>query len=343
MTNEIKTTISVDELITGYRVNGGFKAIPSFPLNITAKSSELIALIGANGSGKTTLLRTIAGLHPVKSGNINICGLSPLKANRLEFAKCLSIATTELLKIAYTSVTEFVLLGRYPYSNFFGKVNAKDLEIVNMAIEETGISFKKNEQMNHLSDGERQRAVIARTLAQDTQVILFDEPTAFLDIRNKFEILNLLKTLTSKFGKTIIFSTHDLTAALHLADKIWMITSDCLVCKIPEQLIFDGDLAQEFNSDYLQIDKSSGNFNFIYKFYLHIGLSGGDGALYNMTANALKRIGFEVTSNKNTTSNVIIELKNNSYIWKLIQENEIFVFNYLEDLILHLKIIKQKT
>ncbi len=341
MTSNINTTIIANNLVTGYRKSGGFKAIPNFELNFKANEGELIALIGSNGSGKTTLLRTIAGLHPSKSGDLSICGLSPLKADRLEFAKSLSIATTELLKIAYTSVNDFVMLGRFPHSHFFGKLNSKDLQIVNMAIEETGIATKRNEQMNCLSDGERQRAIIARTLAQDTPVILLDEPTAYLDIKNKIEILNLLKSLTSKFRKTIIFSTHDLASALHLADKIWLITLDKIICKIPEQIIYDDDLAKEFNSDFMQIDKNSGNFNFIDKYNINIGLS-GDYGVYNMTLNALKRIGFNVISNKSDNLNVIIEENEKLIIWKLINFNEEQIFNQLEDLILHLKIFKQK-
>ena len=207
MTNEIKTTISVDELITGYRVNGGFKAIPSFPLNITAKSSELIALIGANGSGKTTLLRTIAGLHPVKSGNINICGLSPLKANRLEFAKCLSIATTELLKIAYTSVTEFVLLGRYPYSNFFGKVNAKDLEITIIGKgSRVRIVYFSERTVNSLKN-------YLKTRANDKEKALFINykgPKKALRRLTTRSIENIVKKYTLKAGLPITTTVHTL-------------------------------------------------------------------------------------------------------------------------------------
>ena len=341
MINEIKTTIIAKELVTGYQIGRSFKAIPSFLFNFEAKAGELIALIGSNGSGKTTLLRTIAGLHPSKSGTLNVCGFIPIKANRLDFAKSLSIATTELLKIAYTSVNEFVMLGRFPYSSFFGKITPLDLQIVNMAIEETGIASKRNEQMNCLSDGERQRAIIARTLAQDTPVILFDEPTAFLDIKNKTEILNLLKSLTLKFGKTIIFSTHDLSSAIHLADKIWLITSDKMINKMPEQIIFDGDLAKEFNSNFLQIDNISGNFNFISNDFEYISIK-GDSVVFNMTENALKRIGFCFDSNKTVDLNVIIEENEKLFSWKLMNKNETIVFNQLEDLILHLKILKLK-
>ncbi len=342
MKNNIGNIISAKELITGYYNDGKFKAIPSFPINISAKTGELIALIGSNGNGKTTLLKTLAGLHKYKSGKIEICGYSPNASNKLDFAKVLSIATTELLKVAYTSVYEFVMLGRYPYSNFFGKIKNNDDEIVNMALAETGIIHKKNELFNRLSDGERQRAVIARTLAQNTNVILLDEPTAFLDIKNKFEIFNLLKTLTLKFNKTIIFSTHDINTAIHIADKIWLLTPSSLINKIPEQIIFDGDLALEFNSDYLQIDKNSGNLNFINKNYVLIGLEGNT-ELQILTNNALKRIGFEISGNKTTTLNVIIEENNNSHIWKLFDNNEVFLFNQLEELLLHLKFYKLKN
>jgi len=338
----MENIVSTKELITGYYNNGKFNAIPQYKINIAAKEGELIALIGSNGNGKTTLLKTLAGLQKYKSGEINICGNSPKTANKLDFAKVLSIATTELLKIAYTTVYEFVMLGRYPYSNFFGKIKNDDIEIVNMALNETGIIHKKDELLNRLSDGERQRAVIARTLSQNTNVILLDEPTAFLDIKNKFEIFNLLKTLTLKFNKTIIFSSHDINTAIHIADKIWLLKTNCIINKIPEQIIFDDDLANEFNSDYLQIDKNSGNLNFINKSSAFIGLE-GNSKIQTLTKNALNRIGFEISSNKNITLNVIIEEKGNSFIWKLNSQNEIFIFNQLEELLLHLKFYKLKN
>ncbi|OFX40387.1 MAG: hypothetical protein A2X08_15480 [Bacteroidetes bacterium GWA2_32_17] len=338
----MENIVTTKELITGYYNNGKFSAIPQYQINIAAKEGELIALIGSNGNGKTTLLKTLAGLQKYKSGEINIFGNSPKTANKLDFAKVLSIATTELLKIAYTSVYEFVMLGRYPYSNFFGKIKNDDIEIVNMALNETGIIHKKDELLNRLSDGERQRAVIARTLSQNTNVILLDEPTAFLDIKNKFEIFNLLKTLTLKFNKTIIFSTHDINTAIHIADKIWLLKTNCIINKIPEQIIFDDDLANEFNSDYLQIDKNSGNLNFINKSSAFIGLE-GNSKIQTLTKNAFNRIGFEISSNKNITLNVIIEEKGNSFIWKLNDKNEIFIFNQLEELLLHLKFYKLKN
>ncbi len=338
----MENIISTKELITGYYNDGKFKAIPTFPINVSAKSGELIALIGSNGNGKTTLLKTLAGLQKYQSGEINICGYSPNTHNKLNFAKVLSIATTELLKIAYTSVYEFVMYGRYPYSNFFGKIKNTDVEIVNMALSETRIFHKKNEPLNRLSDGEKQRAVIARTIAQNTNVILLDEPTAFLDIKNKFEIFNLLQTLTLKFNKTIIFSTHDINTAIHISDKIWLLKTNCIINKIPEQIIFDNDLANEFNCEHLQIDKNSGNLNFINKSHNFIGLE-GHLELYALTKNALNRIGYEISSNKNVTLNVIVEKKDDSFIWKLIENNNIFIFNQLEELLLHLKFYKLKN
>jgi iron complex transport system ATP-binding protein len=334
--NNIQHIILAKKLITGYGEGNRFIQVPNFPLNLEAKPSELIALIGTNGSGKTTLLKTLAGLHPYKSGELEICGLSPIHNPHREFAKQLSIGTTEPVRIAFTSVYDFVSMGRFPYTNLFGKLTPHDTNIVNQSIHETGLDLKRNALLNNLSDGERQRAVIARTLTQDTPLILFDEPTAYLDIPNKFEILNMLKSLTTKFNKTILFSTHDLTAALHLADKIWLITSKEIIQKIPEQLIFDGDLSTEFNSSHIHFDTETINFIFKKEAFHEIGIQ-GNGLIRQLTEKALKRIGFEVSSNKSVKINVIIKTDNNSIKWELENKDSLIIFNQLEELILHLK------
>ncbi len=341
MSKESENIIYTRNLVTGYVTGKGFIPVPRFPVNISARKGDLIALIGINGSGKTTLLKALSGLHPVKSGDVNILNLNPGNAGRLDFAKVLSIGTTDPVKVAYTTVFDFVSLGRFPYAGFFGRLNDSDNEIINKAIDETGLNYKKDAIVSQLSDGEKQRVMIARTLAQDTPVILFDEPTAYLDIPNKYEILNLLKNLTEKYQKTILFSTHDLQAALQISDRIWLLTGTGLMNKIPEQLIMDGDLKKGFNTPKVHFDEDLTNFVFSRNLSQMIGLT-GKGKNFNITFKALSRIGYNVVSNKKDKLYVIIDENENSIKGQLFIENECINFNQLEELLIMIKDLKFK-
>ena len=342
MRKEPKNIIFAKDLVTGYGTGKNFNAFPSFSINISAEEGELIALIGINGSGKTTLLKTLSGLHPAKSGDLLINNLDPTKSNRIDFAKTLSIGTTEPLKIAFTTVYDFVSLGRFPYTSVFGKLGFKDHEIIHRAILETGLEPKKYAYISELSDGERQRAIIARTLSQDTPVILFDEPTAFLDIPNKYEILNTLKSLTEKFNKTVVFSTHDLQAALQLADRVWYISKTELINKIPEQLIFDGEIDRAFNTDHVRFEKDLTNFVFLRETSCEIGLTGkGRGHLFTM--NALKRLGFKIESNKKVEVNVIADEDENRISGQVFVKDKNMAYESLEELLIILKELKTKS
>lgn len=191
-------------------------------ITATLEAGELVCLLGRNGIGKSTLLRTLAGFQPSLSGEIMI-GEKPLSAfDRKELARTIGIVLTEQTDLNEMSVRELVSLGRSPYTGFFGNLTAEDYLIVDEAMKSVGITHLESRQVNTLSDGERQKAMIAKTLAQQTPVILLDEPTAFLDFQSRVELYQLLHRLAVDEQKVILMTTHDLQLALRLADRLWL-------------------------------------------------------------------------------------------------------------------------
>lgn len=192
-------------------------------LNFSADSGERIALLGLNGTGKSTLLRTLAGLLRVKSGSVKLAGedINVLRSD--ERARRLAVVTTERMKTGNMTAFEVVSMGRYPYTGIFGRLNAADEEAIRASLETCGVLDLQEQFFAELSDGQKQRTLIARALAQETPVILLDEPTSFLDVRGKAEVFDLLRKLPEKL---ILFSTHEVERAMEVASRCWVIDED---------------------------------------------------------------------------------------------------------------------
>lgn len=188
--------------------------------SVVFPQGSVTVLIGRNGAGKSTLLRSLTAVEAPKSGTIFIGGKDIFSLNYEQRAKLLSFVGTQRIRIANMLCRDVVATGRAPYTNWVGKLNSSDIEIVNNALDAVGMSSFAMRSIDTLSDGESQRIMIARALAQQTPTIMLDEPTAFLDIPTRFEICKLLSNLAHNQGKTIIFSTHDIDAALPIADYI---------------------------------------------------------------------------------------------------------------------------
>jgi len=238
--------LSFDSLGIGYG-SGTRRKILLPPLNASAVSGELVAIIGRNGIGKSTLLRTIIRLHTALGGQVLIQGENLLKISRIELARRIGYISTEIIRVSNMTVYELVALGRFPHTNWIGRIDSRGKEVIDDAIEKTGISNFKGRYIAELSDGERQRAMIARVLAQDAAIMVMDEPLAFLDLPGKYEIANLIRNL-SKAGKTIIFSTHDLDIAVKIADRIWLMQKEGLTEGSPVKLIENGSFDAMFES-----------------------------------------------------------------------------------------------
>jgi len=234
-------TIRLEGLTIGYTGKHSVKVVAE-GISDTIYSHELTCLIGENGAGKSTLLRTLSGFLPPLSGRIDIMG-KPLKSYReTDLAKVIGVVLTEKNNLQNMTVEELVGMGRSPYTGFWGRLDADDRKKVAQAIELVGIVELSNRMVQTLSDGERQKVMIAKALAQETPVIFLDEPTAFLDYPSKVEILNLLHKLSCEAGKTIFLSTHDLELALRVADKVWLMAKRGEVrTGLPENLVIDPD------------------------------------------------------------------------------------------------------
>ena len=208
--------ITLEQLSVGYK---GFSPVVT-DINVEIKSGELTCLIGSNGIGKSTLLKTLTGFLPKLGGRLLLDGRDIDLLSQRERAKYISIVLTYKADVQNLSVAEMVGMGRMPYTGFWGKLNADDREIVAEAINMVGINHLKDRMVQTLSDGERQKVMIAKALAQQTPIILLDEPTSFLDFPSKVEMLQLLHRLAKETDKVVFLSTHDLELALRIADRL---------------------------------------------------------------------------------------------------------------------------
>lgn len=280
----------------GYQERSNASAVVKSDISLKALKGEMVALIGGNGVGKSTLLKTIAGFQPPLAGELMIHRTPVSDYGSEELARELSFVSTEIVRVAHLTVREMVGLGRYPYTNWFGQLNNQDEEIIDKAIREAGLSGFENRYINRISDGERQRAMIARALAQDTRIMVLDEPTAFLDISNKYEIVRILHQLVDEYGKCIIFSTHDLHTAISMADRIWLMLNEKVVEGIPEEVAEKGYFASLFpNNQHLIFDTAKGDFSIRKENRGVVKLSASGTGLIIATK-ALERLDFEVVT-----------------------------------------------
>ena len=219
-------TIQLKDLSIGYKLhNGKTKTIASH-INASVESGMLTCLIGRNGTGKSTLLRTMTGFIPPLEGQVILEGRDLSMLSATERARIISIVLTERPETDNITVNELVGMGRLPYTNFWGTLQEEDRQIVDDAMQMIGIYELRNRKIGTLSDGEKQKAMIGKAIAQQTPVIILDEPTAFLDYPSKQESMLLLHQLAQELNKTIFLSTHDLNIAYQVADKIWCMGND---------------------------------------------------------------------------------------------------------------------
>lgn len=226
--------------------------------NATLEGGQLVALLGRNGAGKSTLLRHIAGLLPLLSGEVLVEGKVIHNMDERKRAKLISVVSTRKSRIPQLTAREVVSLGRSPYTNHMGKLSTNDRTIVQEALELVGINHLADRYVHQISDGENQRVMIARALAQDTPVILLDEPTAFLDLPNRYDLAILLRHLAKERDKIIIFSTHDLDIAFQLCDHLMLIQNQELITLPTEKMKSSGLIEALFNSEQVQLDPHTG-------------------------------------------------------------------------------------
>jgi iron complex transport system ATP-binding protein len=267
-------------------------------LNVELKAGELVCLMGPNGIGKSTLIKTLIGLQAPLAGEIIFSEKRPIE-------KIASVVLTDRVQHPQLKVSELITLGRYPYLNWKLKLEEEDERQIQLAIEQTRIQHLIDKKITELSDGQMQMVMIARALAQQTRILLLDEPTAHLDLNNRLEIMNLLKRLTRETNRAILIATHELDLALQTADTVWIAGPDKKIKSgIPEDLVLDGsfDTVFQFKGYDLKTGKISHE-----EFRDKKVCVKGEGYALLWTKNALERSGYSVVEDGGVVIEIVLE------------------------------------
>lgn len=261
-------------------------------LDLRLERGTLTVLLGANGAGKSTLLKALTGAAKPMSGTVTVNGKPIEQLSRHELSRTISIVGTERVMAGALTVSELVSLGRQPYTGFLGRLDSNDKLIVEQSIEQVGIAHKAQNFISQLSDGERQKVMIAKALAQNTPIIILDEPTAFLDTASRIATMTLLHSLAHRQQKAILLSSHDISQALLLADEIWAITAQRQVTSgTTEQVLMSGTMEKLFDGSTIEFSHELCDFQPVMQARKHVRLVCHDHKLRRCVHRALMRYG----------------------------------------------------
>ncbi len=325
------SVLKVSNLSIGYG-----KLVVKKDINLEAGNGQIISILGRNGTGKTTFMKTIAGLLSANNGDVFIRNEKLQGITREQMARHMAVVLTEKPSTLNLTVKELIALGRHPYSSWLGKLDAKSVEIVDKVISDVGLKDISSYKLFELSDGQLQLAMIGRALAQDTDIILMDEPTAHLDLPNKIEVIRLIKLIASE-GKTIVISSHDIRLCIQISSRIWLFGFDRPVLDVfGEDLMLSDKL-----HDYLEI--ADQDFDFEYGTLTEtangpiISLAGDDGSKFYWTKQALLRHNYQISVRSK------INIQVNQDHWELVSEDFKGIFYSLEELFDKLKELDQSS
>ncbi len=289
-------------------------------LNLQFEKGEIVCLLGQNGVGKSTLLKTLSSLIDPLAGKIKVNGQLLHSLSKSELAKVISIVTTEKLSATGLSVLDILMAGRYPHQPWLNTPRQEDFVSIQNAVEQANIKYLLDKKLHELSDGQRQKVMIARALVQDGQLIFLDEPTAHLDLTNRVEVLKLLKEIATKQNKSLLISTHELNLAMQFADKLWLMDFNTpTVSGTPEDLAISGDLNKVFHHQDFEYDLITGKITVSGNQTNKVQIKAPDDLKFWLK-NALDRIQFSseekieiVAKNLNNTIDWQVKTANNSY------------------------------
>jgi len=302
----------------GYRFSKKDYQVVADDLSFTIKAGELTCLVGPNGVGKSTLLRSICGLQALLAGEIWIYDKKLSEISQIDLAKQVAVVLTSSINVGALRAFDVVALGRHPYTNWSGRMSHNDDSAVMDALLKVDAVKLSDRQFNTLSDGERQKILIARALAQEPHILLLDEPTAYLDLSRRVMLMQMLRSLAHDWGKSILISTHDLDLAMQSSDVIWIMGEDgSMSSGAPEDLVLSGQFEKIFAQQGVKFDNKSGSFLVVTPSETQISLK-GTGLPYRWTSHALKRAGFEIVKHQSQAQKHIEIIQGEgSLIWRV--------------------------
>ncbi len=263
-------------------------------LRLKMFTGELVCLLGPNGAGKSTLLRSLCGLQKSLGGDVKLANKRLEDYTARELSQVVSTVLTDKVSVKHLRVFDLVATGRYPYTGYFGRLSVLDREVIEESMALAGVEPLRNRYLDELSDGEKQKVMIAKALAQETPFIILDEPMAFLDFPSKLELMQILQKLTSEHHKAILMTTHDLNLSIRGADWIWLIGPQQSIKRgVPEDLVLNGSFASFFKKEDIRFDVSTGDFFFDDHPHKKISFR-GNGLNASWVRKALQRKGYQV-------------------------------------------------
>ena len=333
---ENQPVLAARQLSIGYIQGKNRHTVVHKDLSFDLRSGELICLLGPNGAGKSTLLRTISAFQPALYGELLLEGRPMADYTEREKSRKIGVVLTDKTQTGGLTVYELVSLGRQPHTGFWGSLSETDHVCVQQAIEAVGMNHKKQSYVAELSDGERQKAMIAKALVQECPMILLDEPTAFLDIVSRIEIMTLLHDIAQKQHKTILLSTHDIEQALMLADRLFLLSPETgLSTGITEDLVFNGQLDCLFKNSHISFDRSQGIYTSTTKGNRQMILSSSDADLLHWAANLLHKFDYECVEQTADNSLPVLTL-DSPHSMHICLEKDRYDFTSFEELSVYL-------
>jgi iron complex transport system ATP-binding protein len=301
------TMIEARGLAIGYKPSRKEIKVVAENISATLRAGELVCLLGPNGAGKSTLMRTMAGMQKPLGGEVRLDGVNIHELPARELAKKLSVVLTERISVGAMTSYALVALGRYPHTNWAGTLDGKDHEVIQWALRTTGALEFAHCQIGELSDGERQKVMVARALAQEPQLMILDEITAFLDLPRRVEIIQMLRDLARKTKRAILLSTHDLDLALRSADRIWLLPKNGeMKIGAPEDLVLSGSFETVFASEGVEFDQQNGSFHIPQTEAGAVAII-GEGKEAFWTKRALERNGFQIDRSAPTRVEILTQ------------------------------------
>ena len=317
----MSSALIASQIDIGYSSGGRGRVVVAKALDLELVRGEVVCLVGPNGVGKSTLLRSVTGLQPLLGGSVEVESEDLHHLDMRARARKIGVVLTDRISVGVLSAHDVVSLGRHPHTGWSGRMTSHDLSVVEWALDAVGATDLKKRNINELSDGERQKIMIARALAQEPSIIVLDEPTAFLDLPRRVEIMGLLKRLVRSTNRAILLSTHDLDLAIRASDRMWLMgPTGEITIGAPEDLILASEFERVFTGDGVAFDRNHGSFH-LASHPRGVVAVDGSGLAATWTIRALEREGFRVSGSGEILFSVHIE-ESDGHLWTLTERTE---------------------